>query len=75
LTHCNISDNTLGAEALILVGLERLDMLNLSDNKLGFKTGSLILKNVIEREGNTAQILLQFNKISELLINSINEVT
>lgn len=51
-----------------------MEVLDLSDNRLGFKTGSFILKTLIEREGYSSQILLQFNKISELLINSINEV-
>lgn len=58
LTHCNISDSTPGSEALVMTGLERLDLLNLCDNRLGFKTGSLILKTAIEGEGYIAKILL-----------------
>jgi hypothetical protein len=44
-----LSDTTPGIEALILAGLERLDVFNLRDNRLGFKTGSFILKTVIDR--------------------------
>ena len=54
------------------MALMQLKHIDLRNNLLGFKSGSFILKQAIDKKAITHTIDLQFTKVSELMINSID---